>query len=240
MAACCRGHVVGLFKCHPQTRGPLVTRTAFWWSKKKDELDAAEVAALAENAPQEVEETPTRKYKQGNDGYLTKATLNELAAKTLLTTKKGYDPPANVADRVRQITENTCSVQGDWQDVSLEDRRLKFKVLTKLMTEFSHDIPSMQLNSITTIRDAVEFFSAEVRATSAFEDLTKMKLPKNLSIMKEYQRFNPDPETDAFFKGRTAYPGRDTIVTSIKYRRKYDSIKTRKEKPGYVDHYNGF
>lgn len=109
------------------------------------------------------------------------------------------------------------------------------------MQEFNHDIPNMQLNSIATIKDAVEFFSTEVRATSAFEDLTQMKLPKNLSIMKEYQRFNPDPETDTFFKGRTAFPGRDTHVTSIKYRRKYDSIKTRKEKPGYVDHYgSGF
>lgn len=46
----------------------------------------------------------------------------------LLTTKKGYEPQDNVAERVRKITEHTCNVEGDWQEVSLNDRRLKYKV----------------------------------------------------------------------------------------------------------------
>ena len=33
-----------------------------------------------------------------------------------------------MAERARKITENTCSVDGDWEDVTLVNPRLKFKV----------------------------------------------------------------------------------------------------------------
>ena len=59
----------------------------------------------------------------------------------LLTTKKGYEPQDNVADRVRKITEHTCDVEGDWQEVSLNDRRLKYKVSCGIFTSpivFAH------------------------------------------------------------------------------------------------------
>jgi len=92
------------------------------------------------------------------------------------------------------------------------------------------------MTDMMSVGDAVQYFETEVRATSAYEDLASRKdLPPNLSIQLEPIRF--DPETDTMFGGRTAFPGRDTIVSSIKYRRKYSDIKNRKEKPGYVNHY---
>ena len=86
-----------------------------------------------------------------------------------------------------------------------------------------------------TVSDAVNFYNTEVKQTSAFEDLGKLDLPKNLHIQWEYNRF--DPETDVMYGGRTAFPGSDTVVTSIKYKRKYKSIKTTVDKPGFVNHY---
>ena len=65
-----------------------------------------------------------------------------------------------------------------------------------------------------------------------------LDLPENLHIQLDYVRFNP--ETDSLHNGRTAFPGRDTVVTSIKYKRKYSDIKTTTEKSGYINHYYGY
>ena len=94
------------------------------------------------------------------------------------------------------------------------------------------------MSSMRTVQDAVQFFQTEVRDTTPVEDMSRLDLPKNLHIQLEYDRF--DPETDTLFGGRTAFPGHDTMVTSIKHQRKYKSIKTTKEKPGYVNHYYGY
>ncbi len=94
------------------------------------------------------------------------------------------------------------------------------------------------MSAMKTVQDAVDFFQTEVTETTRYEDLGKQDLPKNLHIQWEPLRFNP--ETDTMFEGRTAYPGSDSIVTSIKYSRKYDSIKTTKEKSGYTNHYYGY
>ena len=59
-----------------------MARTAYWWSKKKGEAEIAEEMAEMEDIPQELVETPPRRYNQGKDGHLMKATLNELASKT--------------------------------------------------------------------------------------------------------------------------------------------------------------
>lgn len=110
------------------------------------------------------------------------------------------------------------------------------QLLTKLIREFDHDIPGVILTDMMCVGDAVHYFETEVRATSAYEDLASRRdLPPNLSIQLEPLRFNP--ETDTMFGGRTAFPGSDTIVMSIKYRRKYSGVKNTKEKPGYLNHY---
>lgn len=83
------------------------------------------------------------------------------------------------------------------------------------------------------------FTDLQVRQTSKYEDLRELDLPKNLHIQQEYIRFNPE-DKEAYHGGRTAYPGRNTIVTSIKYKRKYADIITKKEKPGYINHYYGY
>ena len=94
------------------------------------------------------------------------------------------------------------------------------------------------MSGMKTVQDAVDYFKTEVSENTRYEDMTKLDLPPNLHIELEPMRFNP--ETDTLYGGRTAFPGRDTIITSIKYKRKYNDIKTTKEKPGYTNHYYNY
>ena len=87
------------------------------------------------------------------------------------------------------------------------------------MAEFDHYIPNTALTSMETAGDAAAFFSTPVHDSSVYEDLSTLDLPPNLHIQQEPVRF--DPETDTMFGGVSAFPGRPTVVTSLKYRRKY-------------------
>jgi len=111
--------------------------------------------------------------------------------------------------------------------------------LTKAIGEFDHSVPNSVMSDLKSVGDAINFFSTEVRATSTYQDLCARKdLPQNLSIQSEYLRFSP--ETDTMFGGKTAFPGRDTHVSSIKYRRKYSGVKNTKDKAGYINYYYGY
>jgi large subunit ribosomal protein L50 len=87
------------------------------------------------------------------------------------------------------------------------------------MSEFDHPLPNTDLTNIKTVADVVVVFSTPVRDSTKYEDLTKLDLPPNLHVQLEPLRF--DPETDTMFGGVTAFPGRKTVVSSLKFRRKY-------------------
>ena len=46
----------------------------------------------------------------------------------ILTTKKGYRPPGDVEERVREIVSSVCEVGNDWKEIPLQDGRTKHKV----------------------------------------------------------------------------------------------------------------
>ena len=75
---------------------------------------------------------------------------------------------------------------------------------------------NIDLSSINTVKDAVTYFNTEIKDTCAYEDLTKLNLPKNLHINLEYSNVqlqsDPDDEKDEMFR---------EPVTDLKYRRKY-------------------
>ncbi|XP_059163207.1 large ribosomal subunit protein mL50-like [Physella acuta] len=152
------------------------------------------------------------------DGPTTMSRLQTLKKKTSVCSVKGYTPPPDVEQKVVAMAGSIVGAQID-PSYRLDDRLLKFKLLTKLMTEFDHSIPHADLSTMNTVQDVVQFFATPVRDTSSYEDMAKLNLPKNLHIQLEPVRF--DPETDTFFDGKTAFPGRPTIVTSLKYSRKY-------------------
>lgn len=96
---------------------------------------------------------------------------------------------------------------------------ISFQILTRLIAEFDHNIPNVDLTSLHSIGDALAFFNKPVKDTSKYEDLAKLDLPPNVHIQLEALRF--DPATDTMFGGISAFPDRLTIVKSIRYRKKY-------------------
>ena len=82
-----------------------------------------------------------------------------------------------------------------------------------------------------TVEDVLTHFLTEIKQKAALDDMKDLDLPRNMHIQYDYVRF--DPENDTLFGGRSAFPCRDTIVTSLKFRRKYKPIKTKLERPGY-------
>ncbi|XP_036142998.1 uncharacterized protein LOC105832642 isoform X1 [Monomorium pharaonis] len=67
------------------------------------------------------------------------------------------------------------------------------------------------------------FYSTPVDSTTPYEALGRIDLPKNLHIQQNYHRFHPD--TDTMFNGKTAFPKSSTLVTGLKYKKKYPGHK---------------
>ncbi|KAK7480069.1 hypothetical protein BaRGS_00028706 [Batillaria attramentaria] len=177
------------------------TRTAFFKRRKEKET---EVATIEPEDQQPV---------------VPAVFAKPLKKRTGIQQVRPYSPPADVEARVQRITTDVCSNVADWKNYVFENNRVKFKILTQMMAEFDHSIPNADLTNMKSVSDALRFFSTPVRDTSALEDLSKLDLPPNLHIQMDHLRF--DPETDTMFGGVSAFPNRPTIVTSLKYRRKY-------------------
>ena len=77
----------------------------------------------------------------------------------------------------------------------------------------------MTLHEISNIQDVIDFYQTEVRDTSAYVDMAKLDLPKNLHINLDAVRF--DKDNDPTYDGKSAFPKMKTVVSSVKYRRKY-------------------
>lgn len=56
-----------------------------------------------------------------------------------------------------------------------------------------------------------------------------MDLPQNLHIQHEYVRFTGDPNDR--FGGKTACPKSSTLVTGLKYRKKYQGYTAKRSWP---------
>ena len=60
---------------------------------------------------------------------LSSNTKSKLYLNSVLTTKKGYNPPADVQTLVQQAIEHACVDSEHWKTANMSDRRLKFKVI---------------------------------------------------------------------------------------------------------------
>lgn len=67
--------------------------------------------------------------------------------------------------------------------------------------------------------DVIQFYQTPVDTTLPLDAIAKMDLPENLHIQHEYKRFIS--EEDTMFKGQTAFPKSSTLVTGLKYKKKY-------------------
>ncbi|XP_012233197.1 large ribosomal subunit protein mL50 [Linepithema humile] len=140
-----------------------------------------------------------------------------LAARGFLRSQKPYEPPEDVSERIEQICEN--QIISAHNDAKLEDPVLRFKLFVACEEEFKHSIPNSLLHTVETIEDLKRFYTTSVDTATPYEALRKLDLPKNLHIQQDYHRFHPD--TDTMFDGKTAFPKSSTLVTGLKYKKKY-------------------
>ncbi|XP_036142999.1 39S ribosomal protein L50, mitochondrial isoform X2 [Monomorium pharaonis] len=144
-----------------------------------------------------------------------------LAARGFLRPQKSYEPPENSAVRIDAICASQAVSTDD--DTRLEDPLLRFKLFVACEEEFKHSIPNSLLYTIETVGELKRFYSTPVDSTTPYEALGRIDLPKNLHIQQNYHRFHPD--TDTMFNGKTAFPKSSTLVTGLKYKKKYPGHK---------------
>ncbi|KAG7209055.1 hypothetical protein KM043_015212 [Ampulex compressa] len=149
------------------------------------------------------------------------AAQKSLSTKGFLRSHKPYEPPKDVLSRIDTICERQNIPLNN--DTKLEDSVTRFKVLVACEEDLKHSVPNSLLHSIETIGDLRKFYLTPVDTTTPFDALVDMELPKNLHIQTDYIRFHPD--TDTLFNGKTAFPKSSTLVTGLKYKKKYPGHK---------------
>ncbi|XP_046827766.1 39S ribosomal protein L50, mitochondrial isoform X2 [Vespa crabro] len=158
------------------------------------------------------------------------ATRKSLSAKGFLRSIKSYDPPSDVNERIDKICAGQQISTRD--EAKLEGGLSRFKIFAACAEEFKHSVPNSLLCIIETVGDLKEFYHTPVDTATPLETLRRMQLPKNLHVQYEYHRFHPD--TDTMFGGKTAFPLSSTLVTGLKYKKKYKGFKL--EDPFYQEY----
>ncbi|XP_029159078.1 39S ribosomal protein L50, mitochondrial [Nylanderia fulva] len=159
--------------------------------------------------------------KMAKRGRKIESVGESLAARGFLRPQNAYEPSEDVIEKIDKICETQAiSMQSD---TKLEDLVLRFKLFVACEEEFKHSIPNSLLHTIETIEDLKQFYTTPVDVKTPYEALSRIELPKNLHIQQEYHRFHPD--TDTLFNGLTAFPKSSTLVTGLKYRKKYPGHK---------------
>ena len=100
--------------------------------------------------------------------------------------------------------------------------------------EFNFEIPSRELGELTTLSDVISYYSEVRKPITPEERLKNADLPGNVNLQLEPFRFTED--TKHLYGGKTAFPQRDTVVSSLKYRNIYKGYKNEKvykEKDGF-------
>ncbi|XP_013194957.2 large ribosomal subunit protein mL50 [Amyelois transitella] len=153
------------------------------------------------------------------------ASAESLAARGFLRPTKPWDPPAGIDETVLKI----CADNGLKADDKFEGLDVKFNILNACYKETGHSVPNSLLHTIECVDDLKEFYQTPVDTKTPFDALTKMELPKNLHIQENYVRFHPDKDT--MFNGLSAFPKSSTIVTGLRWKKKYEGYSAKRSWP---------
>ncbi|XP_046447688.1 39S ribosomal protein L50, mitochondrial-like [Daphnia pulex] len=138
-----------------------------------------------------------------------------LKDRSYLRPHKPYTPPEDAEKKLDGIFESQLGSNS----AQLSNGRIKFKVLTACFKEFNHGVPNSKLHEILTTDDIRDFYLQEIDTRVPLDKFKSIELPPNVSIQYDYHRFHPD--TDTMHGGISAFPRRSTIVTGLKYKKKY-------------------
>ncbi|XP_053623089.1 large ribosomal subunit protein mL50 [Plodia interpunctella] len=154
-----------------------------------------------------------------------KAAAESLAARGFLRPNKPWDPPANIEETILKI----CAQKGLKADAQFQGLDIKFDILNACYKETGHSVPNSLLHTIECIGDLKEFYKTPVDTKTPYDALLKMDLPKNLHVQENYVRFHPDKDT--LFNGVSAYPKSSTIVTGLRWKKKYEGYTAKRSWP---------
>lgn len=152
------------------------------------------------------------------------STGQSIAAKGFHRPQKHYDPPEDAADRINSIYKSITGLTSV-SEAPLNIPEMKFRILNACFQEFQYSVPNSLLSTIHTVDDVLEFYKTPVEKRAPLDALKTMKLPENVHIQTEYHRFHP--ETDTMFGGISAFPKSSTIVTGLRYKKKYKGYDAR-------------
>ncbi|XP_045418206.1 39S ribosomal protein L50, mitochondrial isoform X2 [Lemur catta] len=99
-----------------------------------------------------------------------------------------YIPPEDLQSRVESYVKEVLGspLSSNWQDISLEDGRLKFNLLAHLADDLGHAVPNSRLHQMCRVRDVLDFYNVPVQDRSKFDELNASNLPPNLKITWSY------------------------------------------------------
>lgn len=137
-----------------------------------------------------------------------------LAARGYLRNQKAYTPPSDVESKILQVCERYLGKQNTFPDATT-----KYNILVQCCQSLQHSVPNSLIHKITSIDELMAFYKTPISTTVPLDMMKDMDLPKNLHVIYKYNRFHP--ETDTKFGGISAYTKDSTLVTGIKYKKKY-------------------
>lgn len=150
------------------------------------------------------------------------STEDSLSTKGFLRCQKSYDPPKDLSNRLEDIFRNVLGRPADKTEPILNPS-IRYSLFTACFDEFKHGVPNSILHMIRTYADLLEFYQTPVDSTLPLDKMKKVDLPPNLHIQLEPMRFLPDEDT--MFKGQTAFPESNTLVTGLRTRKKFKGHK---------------
>jgi len=160
-----------------------------------------------------------------------KKIMDSIRARSLLKNNYCYQPSDNIAIIIKEsASELGISLNNsDYLTSKLDDIDKKEKLLIKLGNDTKHFVPNSQLHKISVLGDVLEFYSKPVNNITKYSEMARDEdLPKNIAVMENPVRFNPN-DTESPHGGVTAFPGEGGQIYGLRNKRIYRQFKPRKE-----------
>ncbi|NXY37666.1 RM50 protein, partial [Pomatorhinus ruficollis] len=94
-----------------------------------------------------------------------------------------YLPPGELQNCLESHIREDTSLPEDWQQILLQENRLKHRLLARLATELGHAVPNCQLQRLHRARDVLGFYRIPMKDGTKINELVAPELTPNLKII---------------------------------------------------------
>ena len=155
--------------------------------------------------------------------------MMSLKTKGFLRAYQEYKPSVDVTERFLSLSSAVLKrsvTESNLENVKFADSVEKLKLLLELEKEFCHSIPNSMLHEMSDLKLVHAFYSTPISVNTPYEQLHKDSqdgnLPSNLVIQLEPIRFTG--KGDHRLDQVSAFPRRETVVTGLKTRKKFNNV----------------